>query len=82
MNKYPNLMNGKNNDKQGPSNWCSALDVSSPCCRILNSISDGVCIIDFDRRITSFFNKAAEKITGFNEKEAIGKHCYDGSIMR
>lgn len=56
---------------------CSALDTSSACCAILNSISDAVCIIDPHTRIISFFNRAAEKLTGFREKEAIGQHCYD-----
>ncbi len=43
---------------------------------IFNSISDGVFTIDKKCKITSF-NKAAEKITGFKQSEAVGKHCYD-----
>ncbi len=43
---------------------------------IFNSISDGIFTIDKNCRITSF-NRAAEKITGFNASEARGKHCFD-----
>ena len=48
----------------------------SPACSILESISDGVFTIDAQRRITSF-NRAAEIITGFSRKEAIGQYCFD-----
>ncbi len=41
---------------------------------ILESISDGVFTVDLDWRIT-YFNKAAELITGVPSKEAIGKLC-------
>ncbi len=50
--------------------------VKSPCCSILRSISDGVFTIDPSKRITSF-NRAAEEITGFKEKETIGQYCFD-----
>jgi len=43
---------------------------------ILDQIADGVFVIDKDWRI-EFFNAAAEKITGFSAKEAIGKKCRD-----
>ena len=43
---------------------------------IFNSISDGVFTVDQDCVISSF-NPAAEKITGFKAREAIGKHCFD-----
>jgi PAS domain S-box-containing protein len=43
---------------------------------ILNSVADGVFTTDSDGRIT-FFNKAAEQITGFTGKEAIGHYCFD-----
>jgi PAS domain S-box-containing protein len=41
---------------------------------ILESISDGVFTVDSDWRITSF-NRAAEKITRIDRKEAIGRQC-------
>ncbi len=43
---------------------------------IFNSISDGVFTIDKNCIITSF-NKAAEDITGFSAKTAMGRHCFD-----
>jgi PAS domain S-box-containing protein len=43
---------------------------------ILNSIADGVFTTDNEGKIT-FINKAAEEITGFSSKEAIGHHCFD-----
>jgi PAS domain S-box-containing protein len=41
---------------------------------ILNHISDGVMTYDSDFRITSF-NRAAEEITGYEAKEALGRTC-------
>lgn len=49
---------------------------ASPCCTILESISDGVLTVDLEKRITSF-NHAAEVITGFRAVEAIGQTCPD-----
>ncbi len=43
---------------------------------ILESIADGVFTVGMDMRITSF-NRAAAKITGFNQEEAIGQRCSD-----
>ena len=43
---------------------------------ILSSIADGVFTVDSEWKITSF-NRAAEKITGINRDEAIGRHCWD-----
>lgn len=43
---------------------------------ILDSISDGVFTVDHDFRIT-YFNKAAEAMTGFPREKAIGKLCRD-----
>lgn len=43
---------------------------------IFDSITDGVFTVDGECRITSF-NKAAEKISGFNREEAIGQYCFD-----
>ncbi|HNR52270.1 MAG TPA: sigma 54-interacting transcriptional regulator, partial [Deltaproteobacteria bacterium] len=50
--------------------------LESPCCAIMDSISDGVFTIDSSKRITTF-NKAAEEITGFGEAETIGQYCFD-----
>jgi len=43
---------------------------------ILDNLNDGVYLVDRDRRIT-FWNKAAEDITGFTSDEVIGHQCWD-----
>jgi PAS domain S-box-containing protein len=43
---------------------------------IVDSISDGVFTVDKQFTIT-YFNKAAERITGFRASEAIGKRCFE-----
>ncbi len=43
---------------------------------MLNRIAEGVFMVDADRHIT-FFNRAAERITGFPAKEALGRPCQD-----
>ncbi len=47
-----------------------------PCYKILESITEGIITIDLDKKIT-FFNKAAEKLTGFSINEALGQYCFD-----
>lgn len=60
----------------GPSP-CRSGDESLPCCAILESMTDGVFTVDLDRRINTFFNRAAEEITGFSFAEAAGQFCFD-----
>jgi PAS domain S-box-containing protein len=43
---------------------------------IVDSISDGVFTVDTQFTIT-YFNRAAERMTGFRAEEAIGKHCFE-----
>ncbi len=43
---------------------------------IVDSISDGVFTVD-PQFIITYFNKAAERITGFRADQAIGKHCFE-----
>ncbi len=43
---------------------------------ILDSIADGVFTVDHDWRIT-FFNRAAEDITGIPADEALGRPCWE-----
>ncbi len=43
---------------------------------ILDSVADGVFTIDEKGEI-SFFNRAAEEITGFTKEEALGHNCFD-----
>jgi len=53
-----------------------AFTPGTPCCTILNNISEGIFTIDLDKKIT-FVNRAAESITGFTSNEAIGQYCFD-----
>jgi PAS domain S-box-containing protein len=46
----------------------------TPTNAILESISDGVFTIDMNWRVT-FFNRAAEDITGISREEALGRLC-------
>jgi len=43
---------------------------------IIDSIADGIFIIDCEQTIT-YFNHAAEKITGIKKEQAVGKKCYE-----
>ena len=59
------------------SSPCRSGGDTSPCCAILESMTDGVFTVDLDRRINTFFNRAAEAITGFSFAEAAGQFCFD-----
>jgi PAS domain S-box-containing protein len=56
---------------------CQSGDESLPCCSILESMTDGVFTVDLQRRINTFFNRAAEEITGFSFQEAVNQFCFD-----
>lgn len=47
-----------------------------PCEAIMQSIADGVFTVDRDWNIT-FFNRAAEHITGITAAEALGRKCWE-----
>jgi len=55
-----------NNDKYRNNNFETILD----------SIADGVFTIDLDFNIT-YFNSAAQKITGVSSDQALGQKCFD-----
>ena len=46
---------------------------------IVNHITDGVYFVNTKRQI-SFWNKAAEDITGYTSEEMIGRHCQDNLL--
>lgn len=46
---------------------------------ILDSLFDGVYFVDRERIIT-FWNKAAERITGYSREEVVGSSCSDGLL--
>ncbi len=43
---------------------------------VLDNLYDGIYFVDRDRKIT-YWNKAAERITGFKRSEVLGRHCHD-----
>jgi diguanylate cyclase (GGDEF)-like protein/PAS domain S-box-containing protein len=47
---------------------------------LLDSISDGVYFVDLDGKIT-YWNRGAEKITGYPAGEVLGCRCSDGLLM-
>lgn len=48
--------------------------------RVLGGLPDGVYITDRELRIT-YWNAAAEDLTGFKAEEVLGKHCSDNLLM-
>lgn len=48
--------------------------------RILDSLYDGVYLVNLDRRIT-YWNSGAERITGFRQDEAVGRRCQDNFLV-
>lgn len=47
---------------------------------LLDNLYDGVYFVDCDRRIT-YWNKGAERITGYAAGEVVGHHCFDNILM-
>jgi len=48
--------------------------------RLLESLPDGVYLVDPERRIT-FWNRGAERITGFSATEVLGRRCMDNILQ-
>jgi PAS domain S-box-containing protein len=46
---------------------------------VINSLCDGVYVCDLERRIT-YWSKSATRITGWNEKDVVGRQCYDNIL--
>jgi sigma-54 dependent transcriptional regulator, acetoin dehydrogenase operon transcriptional activator AcoR len=58
-------------------NYLSALlDATNTTHFILDSLGEGIIAHDMSRKIT-YFNKAAEKLTGYTRLEVIGRDCHD-----
>ena len=43
---------------------------------LIDNLSDGVYFVDRDR-VIQYWNKGAERITGYNAKEVVGHSCRD-----
>ncbi|MCX5683689.1 MAG: SpoIIE family protein phosphatase, partial [Planctomycetota bacterium] len=54
-------------------------DFQIPSQRVLDSMNDGIYIVDRDRKIL-FWGKSAERITGWRQEDIAGKHCWDGIL--
>lgn len=48
--------------------------------QLLDNLYDGVYFVDKDRKIT-YWNKGAERITGYSSEEVVGKHCRDNILV-
>lgn len=47
---------------------------------IIESLDEGLYFTDLDRKIT-FWNKSAEKISGYTKEEVVGSHCSDNILV-
>jgi diguanylate cyclase (GGDEF)-like protein/PAS domain S-box-containing protein len=47
---------------------------------LLDNLYDGVYFVDSDRKIT-YWNKGAERITGYPQEQVIGLFCYDNVLQ-
>lgn len=47
--------------------------------KILDNMYEGIYFVNTEREIT-FWNKGAEKLTGFTAEEMVGTHCYDNKL--
>src|ERR1039458_4181770 len=48
--------------------------------KLLDGIFDGVYFVDVERKIT-YWNRGAERLTGYSASEALGRHCYDNFLV-
>ncbi len=56
------------------------MNLECNCCeKIIESLYDGLYLVDRNRMIT-YWNKAAEKISGFSAEEVVGKSCSDNML--
>jgi diguanylate cyclase (GGDEF)-like protein/PAS domain S-box-containing protein len=47
---------------------------------LIDNMDDGIYLVDKDRRIT-YWNKSAERITGFTSDDVVGKRCCDNILI-
>lgn len=47
---------------------------------LVDNLQDGVYFVDRDGRIT-YWNRAAERLTGYASDEVVGSRCSDGLLM-
>lgn len=47
---------------------------------LMDNLADGVYFVDLERRIT-YWNRGAERITGYSREQVIGKRCMDNLLV-
>lgn len=47
---------------------------------IIESLEEGLYFTDLNRKIT-FWNRSAEKISGYSKEEVLGTHCFDNILV-
>jgi phosphoserine phosphatase RsbU/P len=50
-----------------------------PASDLLNSLADGVYVTDVERKIV-FWNRTAERMTGWRSEDVVGKSCFDNLL--
>lgn len=50
------------------------------CDRVLGSLYDGVYFVDPDR-VIRYWNRSAERLTGYSSSEIVGRNCHDNILM-
>ncbi len=48
--------------------------------KLLDHVHDGVYFVDPQRRIL-YWNRAAERLSGFSAREVVGSHCFDNILI-
>src|SRR6478672_11885933 len=64
----------------GPEGGTAGLSAQGFYRRLLDNLADGVYFVDLDRRIT-YWNKAAEAISGYSSDEVVGRCCSDNVLV-
>lgn len=66
--------------------WAENLAASSPSAHssrlrrtTLDSLAEGVYLVDLDRSV-QYWNRAAERISGYDASEVVGRRCSDGIL--
>ncbi len=69
-------------DKCGNYNWrCPMSKVNLPIAKeVLGALNDGLYVTDTERRIL-YWNKSAERITGWSAEEVTGHSCKDNILV-
>lgn len=56
------------------------MDMTPERLDILDQLFDGVYLLDLDGKVL-FWNRGAERLTGFTRQEVVGRRCGDGLLM-